>query len=104
MGIGEISVTSGVCEVCAENSFKDTSGDATCTPCHSNSHSAAGSVECTCDSGYWGDGSCSACPPDHYCDGTGAKYACAGNSTSPMYSTSEDDCTCVSGFMKLQST
>ncbi len=101
MGIGQISVTSGVCEVCAENSFKDTLGDAACTPCHSNSHSAAGSVACTCDPGYWGDASCTACPPDHYCDGTGAMYACDEHSTSPMYSTSEDDCTCVSGFEKL---
>ena len=91
----------GACLACEENEYKAESGEGPCVGCESNAYSAPASVECTCNPGWRGfHTSCVSCPPNRYCIGTGMSYPCPVNSSSPMYSVSEDDCTCLSGFEK----
>ena len=91
----------GACLACEENEYKAESGEGPCVGCESNAYSAPGSVECTCNPGWRGfHTSCVSCPPNRYCNGTGGSWPCPANSSSPMYSVSEDNCTCLRGFEK----
>ena len=96
------TTTSTASEACAENTYKADSGDEGCTPCPANSFSASGSTACTCNPGYRGDFlNCQVCAVDHYCIGDGTMVECPANSTSPQLSVSEDNCTCLGGFQKI---
>lgn len=88
---------------CPENTYTASEGESACHDCPAHSHSSPGSVQCTCDAGYRGDWTaCQSCPYDHFCDGTGLvkPEPCPENSTAPMFSVSEDNCTCLGGFEK----
>lgn len=76
-------------------------------PCPPNSHSnpddlPASTDDCICDAGYWKYGTvCNVCTADYFCDGVlGTRQRCPDNSTAPVMSVSEENCTCVSGFEK----
>tara|TARA_B100001540_G_scaffold245576_1_gene220727 strand:- start:7093 stop:7845 length:753 start_codon:yes stop_codon:yes gene_type:complete len=96
MSVTEVSAS------CPEDTYKADTSNADCVPCPANSHSNASSTECTCDAGFYGIfTNCQSCAVDNYCEGDGLMVACPGNSTAPIGSEKEDDCTCVGGFQKL---
>ena len=96
------------CTACPMNSFC-TGADAAPTACpstpptHYYNYGASSNASCICNAGYfYGNGStytCGACPPGSFCPSESQwTTACPGNTTSPPYSTSNQNCTCNAGY------
>jgi len=104
-GPGFSGPAGGPCAVCEAGFYCTGFGSGGgATQCDAHASSPAGSdddSDCVCVAGYWRAPShlCSACPLNRYCPGDDLLYACPSNSTAPALSTSEDNCTCDSGFV-----
>jgi len=105
-GPGFFGLLGGPCDVCEAGFFCTCfEDDGSATACYEDhSLSVAGSSDdsdCICLPGYWQAPSmqCSTCPLNKYCAVDNDLYACPSNSTAPTRSTSEEDCTCDSGFV-----
>ncbi|KAJ1474415.1 hypothetical protein T484DRAFT_3264942 [Baffinella frigidus] len=119
-GTFNIEVGSGSCSNCEAGTYKATVGSGTCTACPENSDSAAGSADCTCNSGlpFGVEGSalcqcsagftdygapelgCYACDAGTYTAtvGAGSCAACPSHSTSAAGSDELTDCACDAGY------
>lgn len=87
---------------CLANTYKAEVSNSECVRCPSNSHSDVGSTECICDAGFHGNfTSCVVCAVDHFCVGDGSMDDCPANSSAPMNSVEEANCTCLGGFRKI---
>tara|TARA_Y100000389_G_scaffold153699_1_gene154015 strand:- start:3627 stop:6152 length:2526 start_codon:yes stop_codon:yes gene_type:complete len=120
----------GPCTACAGGTYKDTVGSAACsacgvdlyTPnpdaniicesCPLNSRAPASSDhidDCTCNAGFEkkdnaGTPVCFSCLADKYCIGNNLARDCPPQSTSPIGSDSEHDCTCNGGYYSVNRT
>lgn len=115
---GEIKNTIGSdpCVQCAAGKFSF--GLSECKDCMENSHSNAGiwdPMDCTCNAGYerkFQEGmirsvdmiQCDPCPVNQYCIGNNFARDCPPQSTSPIGSDSEHDCTCNGGYYSVNRT
>jgi len=100
------ALNSSSCQMCAENSFKASAGNAACTLCSPNATSAAGSntsSACQCVRGFTGPngGACVQCMPGQYKTviGSSACLQCVANSISPGGSINATACVCNAGFV-----
>jgi len=95
----------GPCDVCESGFYcPGFTNGGSAIQCDSHASSSPGSrddSDCICLAGYWLAPSwlCSSCPLNKYCPGDNLLYECPSNSTAPARSTSEEACTCNSGFV-----
>ena len=95
----------GSCLPCEEGTFKDWIGNEECTECPYGSHTddpaTSDELKCLCDKGWSGAGGefCTQCPANTYKDmiGTSECLPCPSESSSPVESTSLDQCLCNVG-------
>ncbi len=97
---------SSSCQMCAENSFKASTGNEPCTLCFPHAISPAGSntsSACQCVQGFTGPngGACAQCMPGQYKTVIGSSQClqCVANSISPAGSTNATECVCNAGFV-----
>lgn len=106
--------SAGSCIPCAQNTDKQETGLVACTPCPDNTGSVAGSVACSCGTGYywqgpyWSDGGwrgypgeCKLCPLNTYKDYAGQATACDACSTGHI-TASTGSSQCVENFYPVQ--
>jgi len=55
--------------------------------------------DCICLPGTTGQQTCSPCPQGSWCPGNGVQNPCPANSSSPANSSTQDQCTCLPGYM-----
>ena len=105
------SVSADACRGCPANTFMEPAAEGAnessgvCLPCGANQASRQGAKEkdaCQCVAGFINDFagtlSCRVCPADSFCPGEDLQLACGEHKTSPPQSTSQDDCTCQTGY------
>ena len=97
------------CLDCHVESFSDTPGAVYCEACPSNSFSDQGSddiTDCECVAGYYGEngGTCQACNAGYYCLGGTQQTLCRPHSFSPVLSSTEANCSCVSSYYSTTRT
>lgn len=101
------TVGSAACSACDPNSYTpNLDANIMCVPCPLNSRAPASSDhidDCTCNAGYAKlvneeTPVCFACEADKYCIGNNFARDCPPQSTSPIGSDSEHDCTCNNGY------
>ena len=90
------------CTECATGFYKNAAGTHACLECPVNTYREGIHIEgCGCAPGYHdnsSDGSCSMCPPDHYCPGGGNILVCPDGGFSANGSIFLTNCTCNSGY------
>ena len=90
---------SGSCTICEEGTF---CFDEILQNCPANSTSPAGSFNlqnCSCNPGYYGEGSCDFCGIGFYCTGGSSRSVCPQHkTTTTKYSSDLEDCECIQGY------
>ncbi|EKX31733.1 hypothetical protein GUITHDRAFT_122074 [Guillardia theta CCMP2712] len=95
----------GNCSACAESTYKNVTGNATCDQCPVHSYSPSSSesrYDCECMPGYTGVNGfdCTACTNNTFKSayGAGQCFSCGDHSVGPSSSTSKSSCSCDVGY------
>jgi len=88
------------CTSCASGYYKSAVGTHTCIKCPSNTYREGIHIEgCGCAPGFHGVyGSCSTCPKNSYCPGSGKVLSCPDGGQSNVSSSRLTDCKCNAGY------
>lgn len=88
------------CTDCAPGFYKDTVGTYACLKCPVNTYREGIHITgCGCEPGLYGSyGSCSICPAQYYCPGSGKLLPCPAGGNSSTGSTHLTNCSCSAGY------